>query len=162
VEKPDLSLCYIDRLLFTYALVAYYVLLMSTYSDEHVYMSVCLHTYLRNYTSKFFHISCAKLHVAHVAAVLFWRRCETLCTSGFAGDVIFPYTECCGPYGGMMLTQLPQLCMLLFFRLYNVHLRDAPVEMGGSVPKHSTVFAGWRQQHERKRATSCWDASHYL
>ena len=31
-------------------------------------------------------------------SVGFWRRCDTLCTSGFIDDVILAHN---GPYGGM-------------------------------------------------------------
>ena len=50
-------------------------------------MSVCLlvslPVYLRNYLAKrqqiFMHTACS---------IVFWRRCDTLCSSGFVDDVI--------------------------------------------------------------------------
>jgi len=50
---------------------------------------VCPRSYLRNYTSDlhqlFVHVTCGR------GSVLFWWRGDTLCTSGFMGDVIFAH-----------------------------------------------------------------------
>jgi len=58
-------------------------------------LSVCLsvrpRAYLRNYTRDLHQIL---MHITYVrGAVLIWRRCDTLCTSGFMDDVIFAHTQ---------------------------------------------------------------------
>jgi len=60
------------------------------YCHEYVCLSVCLHnskTTRLNFT-KFL----GMLHVV-VARSCCGRRCDTLCTSGFADDVMFSYRE---------------------------------------------------------------------
>jgi len=60
-----------------------------------VFVSVLDH--LRNTFPDF-----AKYFSVHVAcdhgSILFWKRCNALCTSGFVDDVMF---SCNGPYGRM-------------------------------------------------------------
>jgi len=52
-----------------------------------VCLCVCSRSYLRNYTPDFHQFF---VHVTYGhGAVLFWRRSDVLCTSGFMDDVIF-------------------------------------------------------------------------
>jgi len=59
----------------------------SKYCDEHVCLSVCLFTYLRNHTAElhplFMLVDCG------CGSLLLWKCCDMLCTSGFVGDVTF-------------------------------------------------------------------------
>jgi len=54
-------------------------------------VSVCLHAYLCYQAFKLHH------NIVHVicslGSVLFWRRCDMLCTSGFMDDVMFHIVE---------------------------------------------------------------------
>ena len=52
-------------------------------------MCVCPRSYLRNYTSDLHQIFA--LVTYRRGSVQFWRRSDTLCTSGFMDDVIFAY-----------------------------------------------------------------------
>ena len=52
-------------------------------------LCVCPRSYLWNHTSDlhqiFVHVNCGR------GSVLFWQRCDTLCTSGFMDDAIFEH-----------------------------------------------------------------------
>jgi len=63
----------------------------------HVCVRVCPPVYLRNRMSKR-----QQIFVHRYGSVLFWRRCDTLCTSGFVDDVVFAYNE---RNGGVSLPQ---------------------------------------------------------
>jgi len=56
-----------------------------------VCLSVCLQGYLGNHTHDLCQICCA-------CCLWLWRRCDTLCTSGFVNDIMFFF--CNGPYSG--------------------------------------------------------------
>jgi len=66
---------------------------MSVCLSLSVYVCVCVfvcpRSYLRNYTSdlhqNFVHVTCDR------GSILFWRRSDTLCISGFVDDVMFAY-----------------------------------------------------------------------
>ena len=64
------------------------------YCDQLVCLSVCPRAYLWNRWTDlreiFVQIPCGR------GSVLLWRRCDTLCTSGFMDDVTFGRS---GPYG---------------------------------------------------------------
>jgi len=68
-------------------------MLFVEYCVEPVCLSVCLclSTNISQTSSKY-------------GSVVLCRRCNTLCTSGFADDVMFSYS---GPYGGVTLLQQP-------------------------------------------------------
>jgi len=74
----------------------------------------------RNHTCELHKIS---VYVAYGrGSVLFWWRCNTLCTSSFLGNVMFSYNR---PYGGVTLSQQPR---------YNVVYNLTPLIRGiGSV-----------------------------
>jgi len=59
-----------------------------------VYLSVCLCVCLSTIISSTLHVRSSPIFV-HVTygrgSVLFWRRIDTLCTSGFIDDVIFAH-----------------------------------------------------------------------
>ena len=57
------------------------------YCDQFVCLSVCLQTYLWNRWTDL-HKIFAQIPCGHGSVVL-WRRCNTLCTSGFIDDVTF-------------------------------------------------------------------------
>jgi len=65
---------------------------VAKYCDEYVCVfcwcvCVCPQGYLRNHTRDLYQIF---VHVAYGRrSVLFWHRCDTLCTSGFVYDIIF-------------------------------------------------------------------------
>ena len=69
------------------------------YCDEYVYM-FCLSIRPSAHISQKPHGLQSSLNSVHTdcgrGSVLFWQRCDTLCTSGFADDVAFPHS---GPYG---------------------------------------------------------------
>ena len=50
----------------------------------------CRRSYLWNYTSYLYHSFCPCYLYGRVS-VLFWRRSDTLCISGFMDDVIFAH-----------------------------------------------------------------------
>jgi len=56
------------------------------YCDEYVCLFVCSLAYLENHTAKLHQIF---VHVALSRVIR--RRCDTLCTSGFADDVLFSH-----------------------------------------------------------------------
>jgi len=62
---------------------------MSAYVCLYMYVFVSPRSYTRNYTSDLHQI------FAHVtygrSSVLFWRRSDMLCTSGFMDDVVFAH-----------------------------------------------------------------------
>ena len=67
--------------------------LEAKYCDDHVCLSVCLSA---NIFPKLHDQSSSNfMHVTYVGcSVLLWRRCDTLCTSGFMDDVTFaPYAR---------------------------------------------------------------------
>ena len=52
--------------------------------DQYICLSVCPLSYIEDHM--------AELHQCFAyCSVLFWRRCDTLCISGFAGDVVFSH-----------------------------------------------------------------------
>jgi len=54
-----------------------------------VCMFVCLRAYLQKYMSDLYQFF---VHVTYGrGSVLLWRRCDTLCTSGFMDDVILAH-----------------------------------------------------------------------
>ena len=56
-----------------------------------VRLPVCPLAYLRNYTSNVHHIF---MHVTYDhGSVLLWRRCDTLCTSGFMDDIMHTMSQ---------------------------------------------------------------------
>ena len=52
-------------------------------------VSVCPWAYLQNYTRPIFTNFLCTLPMGVARSVLLWRRCDTLCTSGFMDDVMF-------------------------------------------------------------------------
>jgi len=61
-----------------------------------VCLSVCPRGYLQNHTRDLYQIFMRVVYGC--GSVLFRRRCDTLCTSGFVDDIIFFYN---GPYSGI-------------------------------------------------------------
>ena len=64
------------------------------YCDQHVCVFVSPRAYLRNFTFD--------LQINYDRGWLrLWKRCDTLCTSGFMDDVIFAHSE---PDGGISIS----------------------------------------------------------
>jgi len=69
---------------------------MSTFVCFCLCVSVRPQGYLRNHTRDLYQIF---VHFAYGrGSVLLWRRCDTLCISGFADDIMFFYNK---PYSAM-------------------------------------------------------------
>ena len=82
-----------------------------------VCLSFCLRAYLRNHWTNLHEIFCADIPCGR-GSVLLWRRCDTLCTSGFMDDVTF---GCSGPYGDAWLgiperSLMSMTALLCFYR----------------------------------------------
>jgi len=79
----------ISRLLHDMQIVTSPPVREAKYCDDGVCLSVCEH--ISGTTCPIF---TNFMHVAYVrGSVLLWRRCDTLCTSGFIDDVIFAHNR---------------------------------------------------------------------